>query len=575
MTNKGERSMKKIHSIYAIFIVFFIVIMTSLAILYHYSSSSLKESVTSAVNFQMDYSSMLMSHKIKEIEIEADGILNSDALRNMQLLAADKDRELYDYVTGIITLKDYLSSRQKTNVGMDFFIIYWPRDERIIVGTGNVSEVNRELFTDLQDNHWFIHDKEVYFTRKFVTDWDKWDDEPYLLIKMERDFLYKIRTMLLGNGHEGSLLLTPENESIFSVSGVEREILAEIQSREEQKDAYEVTTSKGKYQILKSGQFKNGLQLVAFYQVEEMMHPVNVITQSAVGLLLLLFAIGLLFMVLYYRNILLQLRIITQNLKQVEEGDFSARITEKPENEFSYVFEQFNRMVEQTERLLAITLKEQQLRHQARLGQLQLQIRPHFLYNCLTYIVTVAAKPKAVEQMATHLARYYRYTTRKESIATIGEEVAYAREYLEIMALRKNIDYEIDVPAELHDVQIIPLIMQPIIENSIEHGIEECEEANRIRLEISRIEDGRIRFEISDDGNGLSAEAREKLEEYLDREMREENESVGLWNVNQRLVNCYDESAKLYFDESIWGGLRVSFTLSPEKIRGNMVGREH
>ena len=135
------------------------------------------------------------------------------------------------------------------------------------------------------------------------------------------------------------------------------------------------------------------------------------------------------FLILYYRNILLQIRILTGKLMQVEKGDFDAKISavEMPQNEFSYVFAQFNRMVMRIRQLIASILKEQQLRDQAELRQLQLQINPHFLSNSLSYIVTVADKPEAVTQMAVHLAKYYRYCTQNKSMATVGEEVSYTR----------------------------------------------------------------------------------------------------------------------------------------------------
>lgn len=135
------------------------------------------------------------------------------------------------------------------------------------------------------------------------------------------------------------------------------------------------------------------------------------ITTRLLGVIL---AVGFIFMVLYYKNILLQLKIITEKLRQVEDGDFTSQIEVLPDNEFSYVFQQFNQMVSRIGDLVLSTIKEQQLRNQAELRQLQLQIHPHFLYNSLSYIVTVADKPEAVTEMAVHLADYYRYCTKKE-----------------------------------------------------------------------------------------------------------------------------------------------------------------
>ena len=268
-------------------------------------------------------------------------------------------------------------------------------------------------------------------------------------------------------------------------------------------------------------------------------------------------------MALYYKNILLQLKIVTEKLKQVENGDLSTQIMVLPDNEFSYVFEQFNRMVTRIRQLLDTTIKEQELRNQAEMRQLQLQIQPHFLYNSLSYIVTVAGKPQAVTEMAAHLAKYYRYCTQNKSMATIGEEIAYAESYLAIMAMRKKIEYKIDVLKTLHQMKIITLIVQPIIENAIEHGIEERENAKYIFVKMYQLGNGMVKVEISDDGDGMSEDAIEHLMERIQKKKRDENESIGLWNVNQRLVNYYGDTAALKFGRSIWGGLCVSFTFMP------------
>ena len=122
--------------------------------------------------------------------------------------------------------------------------------------------------------------------------------------------------------------------------------------------------------------------------------------------------------------------MLTYKLKRVEDGDWTTQITQLPDNEFYYVFDQFNHMIVHMNELLDETLKEQELRMQAELEQLQLQINPHFLYNSLSYIVTVAEEPDAVRSMAVHLSRYYRYCTQKKMITTIKEEVSYARSYL-------------------------------------------------------------------------------------------------------------------------------------------------
>ena len=565
--------------------------------MYIYSTSSLKESLMQAAKIQMEYSKMLLGQKIKEIEIEADGILNSDDLKTLHLTLI-KEYDAYRYVTDVNQMKEYLRRRQKSNVGMAQFILYWPRSQRIITTTA-LSAVKDVMLEPVEDNQWFIYENEVYFARQYVTDWDDTDDEPYLIIRMERDYLYKLKTMASGMEGGGTMLLYSQNKSLFSGSETEKELLRSMSERgggnpadrnlagERLEGGYTSNgftsgesasyqyIGKGKYQIVSSGALKNGLELVSYYPLKEMMRPVSNINRITGSLLVVLLMIGLIFMLLYYNNILLQLRILTGKLKQVEGGNFTAQIMVLPNNEFGYVFRQFNRMVTRISQLIESTLKEQQLRNQAELRQLQLQIHPHFLYNSLSYIVTVADQPEAVTEMAVHLSSYYRYCTKNKTITTIGEEISYAKAYLAITAMRKDLEYTIEASKDLYNKNIIPLILQPIIENAIEHAIEERENARHIYVKVYELGSGALRFEVSDDGDGMTEEEIDALFKRLSKKEREEEESVGLWNVNQRLVNYYDESAGLRFGKSIWGGLMVSFTIYvlPEEMENDGINR--
>lgn len=550
-----------------------------------------------AAKIQMEYSKTLLGQKIKEIEIEADGILNSDDLKTLHLTLIE-EYDAYRYVTDVNQMKEYLRRRQKSNVGMAQFILYWPRSQRIITTTA-LSAVKDVMLEPVEDNQWFIYENEVYFARQYVTDWDDTDDEPYLIIRMERDYLYKLKTMASGMEGGGTMLLYSQNKSLFSGSETEKELLRSMSERgggnpadrnlagERLEGGYRSngftsgesasyqSIGKGKYQIVSSGALKNGLELVSYYPLKEMMRPVSNINRITGSLLVVLLMIGLIFMLLYYNNILLQLRILTGKLKQVEGGNFTAQIMVLPNNEFGYVFRQFNRMVTRISQLIESTLKEQQLRNQAELRQLQLQIHPHFLYNSLSYIVTVADQPEAVTEMAVHLSSYYRYCTKNKTITTIGEEISYAKAYLAITAMRKDLEYTIEASKDLYNKNIIPLILQPIIENAIEHAIEERENARHIYVKVYELGSGALRFEVSDDGDGMTEEEIDALFKRLSKKERDEEESVGLWNVNQRLVNYYDESAGLRFGKSIWGGLMVSFTIYvlPEEMENDGINR--
>ncbi len=561
--------MKRIKSIYHIFAFFLVMIIISFLILFQYSASILKKSLLHVAQIQMNYAKELLEQKINEIEIEADGILNSNDLKELQIVLTE-DRDIYDYVMNVKNIKDYLKTRQKSNVGMAEFILYWPGLEHLVT-TGIQSQIDKGILARTADHKWFYYQKEAYYVRKYAEDWMRPGEEAFLIIRMDKDFLYQLKNNASAMGTGGSMLLS-DGSSLFPCSGIEKQIL---DKRKLYEDALEYEQSIGgkQVQIIRSGNVCNGMEIAAYYPIRQIQKPVQHMMRITVLLLGVILAVGFVFMILYYKNILLQLTILTEKLRRVENGDLSTRIRELPDNEFAYVFECFNEMAARTEELLQSTVKEQKLRGQVELKQLQMQIHPHFLYNSLSYIVTVADKPEAVTQMAVHLASYYRYATRHREITSIGEEVDYARAYLSIMAMRKRIQYSINVSEELSGQPIIPLILQPIIENAVEHGIEEREYAQHIHLKIYRLPNESVRFEISDDGNGLTEEEIARLMERLGKKERDGEESVGLWNVNQRLVNYYDRYAGLRFGRSIWGGLSVSFTLMPKRIENETSDR--
>ncbi|HIX78147.1 MAG TPA: hypothetical protein H9734_11240 [Candidatus Fusicatenibacter merdavium] len=177
--------MKKVRSIFKIFMVFLVMIAVGFMILYAYGTGSLKESLIQTTTLQMKYSKTLLEQKIKEIEIEADGILNSDDLKMLSLSIEDQD--LYQYVQYVNRMKEYLRQRQKSNVGMGQFVLYWPETERI-VATVALNNVNQKLLAQMEDNRWLICDNEVYFVRRYITDWT----ENYFTLAIDGEEMEKI-----------------------------------------------------------------------------------------------------------------------------------------------------------------------------------------------------------------------------------------------------------------------------------------------------------------------------------------------------------------------------------------------
>lgn len=229
-------------------------------------------------------------------------------------------------------------------------------------------------------------------------------------------------------------------------------------------------------------------------------------------------------------------------------------------------------MSRQIQDLIENVLNEKIRSREATLKQLQAQINPHFLYNCLGYIINMAQmkEQEAVVSMAYNLSAYYRYTTRTErQTAALDEEIKLLINYLDIQKLRNGrIDYTIDIPAEMLKQRIPPLMLQPIVENAVIHGIGKSYTSGEIRI-TGEMSDGLCKIYIDDDGPELEPSVLEALNAKMSEPLKEEM-GCGLWNTNQRIIHQFGDKSYLCFKKSPLGGFQTEIvweTASGEEQR--------
>lgn len=158
----GNGQMKRINSIYRIFVLFLAIIVVSFLILYCYSTINLKTSLRRVAKIQMEYSYDQLEQKIKEIELEASSILTREETKLLQVAIVDNE-DIYSYVMKVKTMQEIFQEKQKTNSGMAEFDLYWPEEQRIVSSTTITSIKGKKILDKLQDNQWIISENEVYF----------------------------------------------------------------------------------------------------------------------------------------------------------------------------------------------------------------------------------------------------------------------------------------------------------------------------------------------------------------------------------------------------------------------------
>ncbi len=299
--------------------------------------------------------------------------------------------------------------------------------------------------------------------------------------------------------------------------------------------------------------------LIDIVPLEEVLGPISASRNLFYLGMALLFAVGLSVSVLLYRNVQRPILRLIRGLQSVQRGDFSVQISAKASHEFSFLFYRFNEMSKQIQELVEKVLGEKLRAREATLKQLQAQINPHFLYNCLGYIINMAQMKdeEAVVKMAFNLSAYYRYATRMERReASLEEELKLIVNYLDIQKLRNpRIEYTIDVPKEMLAQQVPRLMLQPIVENAVLHGVSKSYSSGEIHIH-GEMSGGFCHIFIDDDGPGLSDEAREQLNHKMFEPLQEEM-GCGLWNTNQRLLTQFGHQSRLHFTKSASGGFRT------------------
>lgn len=259
------------------------------------------------------------------------------------------------------------------------------------------------------------------------------------------------------------------------------------------------------------------------------------------------------------------IRKLCEVTKLAGRGDFAVRAQEKSDDELAVLSASFNQMVEKIGRLVEDIRGEQINLRVTELKLLQAQINPHFLYNTLDAIIWLAeaGEKEQVVMMVSSLSDFFRTTLSKgRDYISIQEEEAHIRSYLQIQQFRYRdiLEYEIRIPEELYQYQILKLTLQPLVENALYHGIKYKRGMGRIRV-TGELADGNLLFVVHDDGMGMDRRRLEDVRHLIRGEFQGENEKsgFGLSNVEQRIRLNYGPEYGLEIESEYreWTEVRV------------------
>ena len=248
---------------------------------------------------------------------------------------------------------------------------------------------------------------------------------------------------------------------------------------------------------------------------------------------------------------------------RISEGDFSHRVMLATSDEFSELATGMNAMSEQIERLIERGIEEQKQVQLLEHKVLQAQIRPHFLYNTLDAIIWAAEADNidVVITLVTSLSSFFRISlSHGIDFIPISDEVEHVRNYLVIQQIRYSdvLTYEIDVDEGVPEKKILKLLLQPLVENALYHGIKNTRERGKITVSIKK-DGNKTRFAVADTGIGMAPQKLEEVRSEINCGSGEKG--YGLYNVNRRLKLCYGLNEGIEIVSEYKKGTKVSFSL--------------
>ncbi|WP_444817343.1 cache domain-containing sensor histidine kinase [Streptococcus sp. HJ1] len=249
------------------------------------------------------------------------------------------------------------------------------------------------------------------------------------------------------------------------------------------------------------------------------------------------------------RETMLEIASGTQNLRAKEAGAYELR----------EVTRQFNAMLDQIDQLMADVRRQEEATRQYELQALSSQINPHFLYNTLDTIIWMAEfqDSQRVVQVTKSLATYFRLALNQgKDLISLSDEINHVRQYLFIQKQRygDKLEYEIDEDSAFGNLVLPKLVLQPLVENALYHGIKEKEGQGHIKLSVQKKDTGLV-IRIEDDGVGFQATA-DNSQSQLKRG------GVGLQNVDQRLKLHFGEHYQMKIDSAPSKGTTVEIYIN-------------
>ena len=573
----------KINLVFVFFLVLPLLLFT--AVSYYFTNRLILKQTTNTMSYTYNEAIYILDRYFDSMEAALGNILSNDEVYKLAAESIENDTVFSQrfYYNAFMKRIGYINQSSQ----IDGIRLYVKSDRPSIINDEEIFSLNvaeqsewyKKLNTKMNSRHWvtpgFIvepdGEKSRFFSYLGIIYRPDALSEPMAVLRIDID-KSKIEELLkrIKFNPETSVLLSDGKNIIYGLKGNGEEFeagkLAKMQGEQAGKDWSFVKYSNIKYIFRTEMLSANGWRLNVLVPQASVLEKQQALYLT---LLIALFGIAAVSYGLAYLTInsnLKRIFILNKEMKRVESGDFSHKIKPVGSDEIGELMRSFKAMTLRMEEMIDEKYRMGKEVKNAELKALQAQINPHFLYNSLDLVNCLAIEHDVPEiaDMINSLVEFYKLSlNRGKEIFSLQDEVRHVQAYVRIQNMRfeKKISLDIEEKEWLKEYSILKIILQPLVENSIMHGILEKEDSRGV-IKINFVLQGdRIYIIIKDDGVGMSKDKIDNLLKETNEIKHAAGSGYGVKNINERIKLYYGLEFGLEFESKENAGTVVTVSI--------------
>lgn len=321
-----------------------------------------------------------------------------------------------------------------------------------------------------------------------------------------------------------------------------------------------------------------GWKLTSIIPKDELLRDLDTVQKLNIATYLVMIGLLGLFLLLFFTRIMRPIKALMDFMRSYSKRESETRFTIVYHNEIGVLAAQLNKMLDEIDTLgNEIQLAQKQMyeieiaKKQMEISAFRNQINPHFLYNTLECIRALAFynKDEEIAAISESLSNMFRYSVKGNDFVTIGDELKHVKEYANIIELRfmGRIQVEIEVDEGLLGKKTLKMLLQPIVENAVFHGLEKKRGKGIVQLTLQSLSDKRIRYIVQDNGCGMDERQVKELSQRLKNPdalvpaVKDDKQGIGLANIYRRIKLFYGDAAEMDIQSQLNVGTTISISI--------------